>query len=183
MIKPPLKPSYAAPFNQVTVCTASDECLGIDTLTLSTNATGAAWTANLCVYVPLITSNQLVVSHFFWVNGATVNGNTDVGIYSADGTTKLVSTGATANAGTNVAQSVDVTNVTLAANSRFWLALGSDSGTQTYFLDPPSTLMLEFMGVRQQASGYSSGLPSSASLDAPSVAVVPLFGFSGASVF
>ena len=176
-------PPYMSPLNQIAISVAHAECLGRDLNAVSSVTSSAAWTANLCMYIPLLTTSPILVSRFYWVNGATVNGNTDVGIYSFDGATKIISTGATANAGTNAVQTVDVTDTTLAANASYWLALGSDSGTQTYFLDTPTTLMLEFIGARQQASGYSSGLPSTISLDVPSVAVLPMFGLLGASVF
>lgn len=177
------RPPYMSPLNQMAISVIYAECLGRDLNVLSSVSSSAAWTANLCIYVPLLTYQPVIVSHLWWINGATVNGNTDVAIYSFDGATKIVGAGATANSGTNTTQTVNVTDVTLAANSFYWLALGSDSGTQTYFLDAATALMLEFIGVKQQAAGYSGGLPTPISLDAPSVAVLPLFGLVGATTF
>ncbi len=163
----------------------SPECLGMDYLVTDNDIPSTAWTANLLVYVPLIAANALIVSQFFWYNGATVDGasHTDVGIYTEDGSTKLVSSGSTVNAGTSQFQAANISDVTLPANRRLWLALGCDSSTQTYRCTNLIISGLEFIGVKQQASGWSSGLPSSATFAAPSVAKMPIFGFTGKAVF
>jgi hypothetical protein len=161
----------------------SPECLGMDYLVTDNGIPSTAWTANLLVYVPLITANALIVSQFFWYNGTAVSGNSDAGIYTEDGMTKLVSTGSTANAGTSQFQATNITDVTLPANRRLWLALGCDNGTQTYRCTDLIVSGLEFIGVKQQASGWSSGLPTSATFAAPSIAKMPIFGFTGKAVF
>ena len=92
-----IAPSIVNLVDNITVSVFGPECCGIE-LEVASNATLGAgtWTANLLIFVPLITAEPLVVSQFFWYNGGTVNGNTDVGIYTEDGTTKLVSTTSTA---------------------------------------------------------------------------------------
>lgn len=174
-----ISPPLANLFNSITVNMLSPECLGADLMAVINRLSGAAWTANLLTFVPLMTTRPLLVSQFFWHNGATVNGETDVGIYNADGTVKLGSTGPTTNSGASQIQVVDVTNFTLTSNSRFWLALGSNSGTHTYWRSDPVANAQDFLGIKQQASGWSSGLPSSATFAVPSVAVLPHFGFTG----
>ena len=177
-----IRPPALTPLNNIIINPLSNECMGMDFLAMDTGFASAAWTANLVLYVPLITVEPMVVSRFFWRNGITVGGNTDIGIYNEAGTSKLVSTGSTANAGTSVIQSVDVTDFRLPACSRFWLALGCDSGTQTFWQANALGRGLEFAGARQQLSGWSSGLPATASLDAATIAALPLFGFTGGSV-
>lgn len=177
-----LSPPVSELRDNVTVHVFGPECLGKDFHGIDSGLASTAWTANLLVFVPLVLAEPLLVARMFWRNGGTVNGNTDVGIYNETGTTKLVSTGSVANSGTNVIQSVDVTDTFLPANSRLWLALGSDSATQTYLLANPVVSALDYIGVLQQAAGWSSGLPTSLAFAVPTVAVLPLFGFTGSSV-
>lgn len=178
-----ISPPYMSPLNQNTVSVIHAECLGRDINAVISVFSGGAWTANLCIYVPLLTAGSIVVSQFWWINGGTVNGNTDIAIYSTDGATRLIGTGATANSGTNAVQAVNVTDAVLPSSSLLWLALGSDSGTQTYFRVAASVQMLDFISIKQQAGGYSSGLPTPITLNTPTVAVLPWFGFTGAAVF
>lgn len=182
LLKEYLSPPQTSFRDSVTVLMIGAECLGLDMLAIDTATAGIAWTANLLCAVPLITAEPLLVTNFFWYNTATVNGNTDVGIYSADGATKLGSTGSTPNAGANQGQFVNSTDFTLPGNSRLWLVIGSDSATHTYAAANLVIAGLEFVGVQQQASGWSSGLPTSLTLAAPSQAKLPIFGFTGASV-
>lgn len=177
-----LSPAPFTLLNNTTVNSIGSDCLGFDYLTIDVASTSEAWTANQLTFIPLVTAERVLVSRFFWINGATVNGNTDIGIYNEAGTVKLGSTGSTLNAGTNVLQSVDVADFYLPENSRLWLALGSDSGTQTYRSVSSIAEMQDFVGIKQQASGWSSGLPSSITFGTPTVTVVPHFGFTSSAV-
>ena len=167
--------------NNRSIHTVSQECVRDELIAVDLGLTSIAWTANLLIFVPLILDEVLTVSQFFWENGGVVNGDTDVGIFSFDGQTKIGSTGATANSGTSQIQVVDVANFQLAASTWFWMALGSDSGTQTYVMSNLVTVGLDYIGVTQQGSGYSSGLPSTITPAATSAARLPLFGFTGSA--
>lgn len=175
-------PSLINPFNNVTVNVTSEDCLGGDIEGIDTGFASSVWTANLLVFVPLITCGPVLVNRFFWMNGAAVDSNTDVGIYDLDGTVKLGSTGSTVNSGTNTLQIVDVADFYLPPGRHLWLALGSDSSVQTYFNTNLVVAGLDFVCVKQQAAGWSSGLPSSITPAIPTAAKMPLFGFSGSSV-
>lgn len=177
-----VSPSLAGMRDGATVSVFSKECLSPELQVLGSTLGSATWTANLITYIPLVIAEALKVSQFFWTNGTAVAGNTDVGIYSADGTVKLGSTGSTANAGTSVLQVVDVTDFWLPPNSLLWLALGCDSGTQTFRRSNLIIHLQEFIGIKQQAAGWSSGLPSSATFANPSVASLPMFGFTAGTV-
>lgn len=166
----------------LTINTLSPECLGMEFLAEFQGWASAVWTTNLLVFVPLILPVPAIVNRFFWANGATVSGSTDVGVYNEDGTSKLGSTGSTLNSGTSAIQSVDVTDFYLPANRRMWLALGCDNATQTFWRSNLALVGMEFIGIKTQASGWSSGLPASITLATPSVAKTPLFGFTGNSV-
>lgn len=178
----PNVPPYNRLVSQKTISVASSECIGPDIVTGDVGVASAAYTANLLSIIPLVVTNPTVVSQFYWINGGTVNGSTDVGIYTEDGATKLGSTGSTANSGTSQIQVVDITNFNIPANRRLWLVLGSDSGTQTYKAGNTVAGFLSLIGVKQQASGWSSGLPSSLTFAAPSVAYLPYFGFTGGTI-
>lgn len=177
-ISPPLMSLVSA----ITINILSEECLGDDLVATDTLLGSATYTANLLTFVPLIVPEPTVVSQFFWHNGTATDAETDVGIYSEDGQTKLGSTGPTANSGTSQIQVVDVTNFLLAANQRYWLAIGSDSSSQTYWRANLIIPGLDFIGVKQQAAGWSTGLPATATLGIPTVAVLPWFGFTGGAI-
>ena len=168
--------------NAETINVLSHECLGLDMLYVASAFGSAVWTANLATYIPLFTMQPILVSQFFWFNGTAVNGNSDVGIYSQDGATKVSSTGSTANSGTSQIQVVNVSDVLLAANQRYWLALASDSGTQTFWRSTATARAQDYCAVKQQTSAWSSGLPASATFATPSVAVLPFFGFTGTTI-
>lgn len=166
----------------VTVNVASQECLGGDIEAIDTGFASSVWSANLLIFIPLITAEALLVSQFFWRNGTAVAGNTDVGVYSLDGTVKLGSTGSTLNAGTSAIQLVNVADFYLPANRQLWLALGCDDSSQTFFNTNLAVSGLDLIGVKQQVAGWSSGLPATVAPVAPTVAKMPLFGFTGKSV-
>lgn len=167
-------------WNNINVHPLGQECLGRYSI-VDNGAASTVWTANLLIFIPLLLIEPLLVSQFFWFNGATAADNTDVGIYSFDGATKFGSTGSTLNSGTNTLQVANVTDFWIPANTRMWLALGSDSATHTYILANPVVAVLDLIGVTQQAAGWSSGLPSTITPAVPTVAKLPLFGFSGKS--
>lgn len=166
----------------VTVNVVSPECLGGDIEAIDNGFASSVWSANLLIFIPLITAEALLVSQFFWRNGTVAAGNTDVGVYNLDGTVKLGSSGSTANAGTSAIQLANVADFYLPANRQMWLALGCDDGTHTYLNATLIVSGFDLIGVKQQAAGWSSGLPSTIAPVAPTVAKMPLFGFTGKSV-
>lgn len=177
------RPPYTRLLSEVNIYTLSQACVGAAALAIdNTTKASGVWTANRLIFLPFFTLQDVLVSQFFWTNGGTVNGNTDVGIYSEDGQTKIGSSGSTANAGTSVNQAVNVTDFFLAANHRYWLALGSDSGTQTYLRSTLVVTGMEYIGIKEQLSGWSSGLPATITPATSTVAVYPMFGFVGTAV-
>ncbi len=177
-----ISPPVTSLVNNVTINTLSPECIGPEMMGLDDGLASAVWTANRLIFLPLVTVQPVLVAQFFWINGSAVSGNTDVGIYDFAGTTKLGSSGSIANSGTTTLQTVDVADFTLPAHARFWLALGCDNATQAYWRANLVAQGLSLIGVKEQLSGWSSGLPSSIALGTPTVAVLPMFGFTGRSV-
>lgn len=166
----------------VTINTLSDQCVGPELNGLDDGLGSAVWTANRLIFIPLAIAQPITVSQFFWINGTVAAGNTDVGIFSFEGTAKLGSSGSTLNVGTSVLQAVDVVDFTLPGNSRYWMTLGCDDGTHTFWRGNLLASGLDLIGVKEQLSGWSSGLPSSITLGIPTVSVFPLFGFTGRAV-
>jgi hypothetical protein len=131
-----------------------------------------------------VLTHATLVSQFWWVNGATVDGSssTDIGIYTEDLATKLGSSTPTTNSGTSQIQVVNVTDFLIPPNRRLWLAFGCNSSTQTYDRINPIAGLMDLIGIKQQASGWSSGLPASITAAAPTVAYVPYCGFTGGTI-
>lgn len=119
-----------------------------------------AWgSANRAVFYPFMLPGPGTALKMFVMNGATINGNVDVGIYDAAGN-RLVSAGSTAQSGANALQVFDITDTELAAGVNYYMALASSSSTATFFADAQSrgrALPVLFV-----ASGFA--LPSTATL-------------------
>lgn len=177
-----IQPPYCFLANNTTIHPYDEACVGPEIIGLDNGIATGVWTANLLAFIPLILREPLLVAQFFWHNGIAVDGNTDVGIYNESGGAKLGSSGSTLNAGTSALQIVDVTNFYIPANVRLWLALGCDSSVQQFFRSVAPVVDQDYIGIKQQASGWSSGLPTSATLAIPTIAVLPTFGFTGKSV-
>lgn len=139
------------------------------------------WTANLVIFVPVIIRTATTIAQFYWENGATVNGNSAAALYNYAANVKLADTGPVANSGASVLQPVDITDVAI-PTGKYWLAFGCDSGTTTFNRANPNLVLLDAFGIKQQASGFSSGLPVPATLATPTVGILPVFGFTTRSV-
>jgi hypothetical protein len=74
---------------------------------INANALSAIWpSANRAIYWPIRIPCRYPVRRVWVYNGAAVSGNFDFGLYSMKGYGKIFSTGAVAQAGTNVPQYV-----------------------------------------------------------------------------
>jgi hypothetical protein len=137
-------------------------------------ASGTFSVANKAYYHPVLLPVGCVATKLWWVNGATVTGNVDVGIYDREGN-RLVSSGSTAQSGANTLQTVDVTDTPLSAGWHY-LAIACDTATATA---ATSTALLQHdhqLGMFQQTSAFA--LPSTATFAAPSTARAFLCGFA-----
>ena len=137
-------------------------------------------TANQAIYVPFYLTERLTVTQLWWVNGASVSGNVDVGIYSEDGR-RLISTGSTAQSGTNATQVVNITDTPLGPGL-FYLALAMDNNTGTLVRGTAGSVdRLKATGCAQEASAFA--LPATATFATIASDYVPLFGLTTRSVF
>lgn len=168
----------------VVMSTLSGECLGAVLASWGVQIGGfssGTWpAANRAYYLPFRLDEPWTVRRMFVFNGSTASGNIDLGIYSQAGT-RLVSSGSTAQAGTNGPQWVDVTDTPLSAGV-YYLALAASATTTTVFRTIQGTLSVwQAMGVREESSALP--LPATATFTAPSGSVyIPLFGASERTV-
>lgn len=146
--------------------------------TLGTPASAVWPTANRAIYVPLILPFAYPVKRAFWMNGTAVAGNVDLGIFNADTAAKLFSTGATAQAGTSVAQYVAVD--WLIPPGEYYLALSLSSGSGTTLRSTGITTQ-NILGYLQEGSAHP--LPTSMTPVAITVAYVPVFGITKLASF
>lgn len=164
----------------ITVHTWSPLSMGLYNAVNHLAATASATypTANMALYVPFWLPTPLTAIQMFVFNGATVSGNIDVGIYAADGT-RIVSSGSTAQAGTNALQAFDITD-TLLGPGNYYLAIAADNTTGTQFRTTFAARHAAGQGCFTQASAFA--LPATATFATVSAGSIPAFGFSTRAV-
>jgi len=144
------------------------------------NFVGGAWgTVNLANYIPLYLPVAFTFDAFITYNGATINGNLDIGVYDANDFSLIVSLGSTAQAGSiNARQEYAVTATTLSPGAYF-MGMASDSATGTYVkrgLATASRRNLHQIGGSYQTSAFplpDPMVPDKGSAIAP---FIPLMG-------
>lgn len=140
----------------------------------------AVWpAANRAIYIPFELDRAMLVTQMYCQNGATTAGNVDVGIYAGDGT-RRVSSGSTAQSGTNAVQTFDITDTWLGPGV-YYMALASDSGSATFFRlahGAPNDWLV--WGGLQQAAAFP--LPATATFAVNTTIYLPAFGLTGQAV-
>jgi hypothetical protein len=139
---------------------------------LSGSTSGAWPSANRAYYIPFGLTKSITAKLMFVYNGATASGNFDIGIYDQAGR-RLVSSGSTAQAGTNALQTVDITD-TWIGPGLFYLALALDNTTGTVQRTSASLARQRLTGCFQQATAFA--LPATATFAAVATANIPVFG-------
>jgi hypothetical protein len=134
-------------------------------------ASNAAWpTANLAFFFPFAVNGLAVVNKVGWVNGSTVSGNVDAGIYRPDGT-RIVSLGSTAQTPINVLQTATLTETTLTSGVYFF-ALVCDNTTAIFArFSAAATTQHDIFGIKQMAAAFA--LPATATFAVVSVNYAP----------
>lgn len=143
---------------------------------LAANLAAGTLTATSVYALPFLVWEPWTVRAASVSNGATVNGSWDIGVYSWDGATKHVSTGAVTQSGTTVPQVSTLTATTLAVG-RYWMALGISSATATYARWSLATNWFRVSGLMiHTVASSGSPLPATLTLAAPgAAAVIPFF--------
>lgn len=109
--------------------------------------------ANTAYFIPFILTKPFTSVKMAQLNGGTVSGNIDVGIYDDKGT-RLVSIGSTAQSGINNWQSFDITDILLGPG-KFFLAVAMDNTTATLFRGTvTNAAFLSCLGQREMASAF-----------------------------
>jgi hypothetical protein len=149
-----------------TISVASEECLN-DVLSLNSTApTSGAWpAANLAIFLPFHTSAPFPIQQVGWINGATVSGNVDMGVYDAAGT-RLGSIGSTAQAGVSVLQLAALSLTLDPGHYNMGFTCDNTTATITRIsLGPSSFAFGTAYQVQAQTSAFP--LPSTATLANP----------------
>ena len=116
--------------------------------------TSRAWpTANLALFTPFEIAATIIARKLWVIDGATVGGNIDLGIYREDGV-RLVSIGSTAQTPANSIQEFDIADTILRGPGRYYLAIAADSVTPTMFSTAPGAAFLGASGIVQQATAF-----------------------------
>lgn len=151
--------SYSAPNRLLmpmrhSIDTISDSWLPIRGWTGST-----VWpSANLAIYVPIGITQSILVKKLWFGSSSTSTGNVDMALYDAAGVAVVAATNA-AKIASNDEQVFDVTDTPIGPGL-YWIALSSDSATDTFNMIQTSAADCAQMGVLTEAAAYP--LPSTA---------------------
>jgi hypothetical protein len=121
------------------------------------NTTGTVG-ANTAFYTQVQVNTTITAYQMAWINGATLSGTVDVGIYS-DANVRLVSSAPQTQAGVSTVQAFDIADTVLTPGTYF-LALASSSATATFRNSNINANVLRACGVYQQAGLTSGTLPN-----------------------
>lgn len=157
---------------------------GFGAATAGTGASyaSAVWpSGSLAIFYPFFCTDPVTIKTMYLANGAAVSGNVDLGIYTAAGT-RLVSSGSTAQAGTNAPQLVDITDTVLPVFTELFMALAIDNTTGTTLRIAPGTVGSgRSIGLYQMAAAFP--LPATATFAAYGQTYIPVFGASQMTVY
>jgi hypothetical protein len=136
---------------------------------------GSNWlTAGLAWYVGFWLGARAIAKKMFVVNGNPLGSTVDLGIYLPDGT-RIVNTGATAQAGTAQMQIIDISDVTLEPGYYYMAAWCNNTTGSFNMVGQPNTPSQGMSGIFNQAS-VASNLPATATFAAMSGSRLPNFG-------
>lgn len=141
-----------------------------------------AWpSANLAIFIPFYTRSRILVTNFFWMNGATVSGNSDMGLYTQDGI-QIAHIGSTVQAGTSAMQVVAAAANLYLGQGLYYLALAADNVTATYGVGATGLLeMTRTLGMASMAAAFP--LPATATLATITADYIPSCGISLGATF
>ena len=126
--------------------------------------------ANGAIYIPFVAEAQVTCYQIGWINGSTVSGNIDVGIYDRTGV-RQVSKGSTAMAGASAIQLANITDTTLTPGNYF-LAMAVDNTTATFSRTNTGSEILRTFGLQVQTSAFA--LPATATFANPANSYIPV---------
>jgi hypothetical protein len=153
--------SYSAPNRLLLPARHSIDTLADSGLPHKDNGAAGAWpSANLAIYVPIIVLSRILVRKLWFAAGTTATGNVDMALYDLTGTAVVSATNA-AKSASQVEQVFDVTDTTVGPGC-YYIALASDSATDTFMRLAPAAPNAAAYGVLTESSAYP--LPSTATM-------------------
>jgi len=140
----------------------------------------AAWpTANKAIFVPFRLNELMRISNLSVINGGTVSGNIDGGIYTEDGV-RIASSGSVVQTGANSTQNLSIAAFNLPpGNYYLGTAMDNTTGTLGRFA-AANVSSLRAIGIKEQASAFP--LPSTATFAQITADYVPTFFLSTSGV-
>jgi hypothetical protein len=163
---------------KIAIHTGSIESLGIQLSNLLPgNPASFAWTtASNAIFVPFTLNLPVTVTRLFTLNGATVSGNIDMGVYTQDGA-RMSSFGATTQqANINGPQFVTPTAFTIGAG-RYYFGISIPNTAGTLFRTSVTVVRLQEMGVCNMAAAHP--LPATATFATATATYLPWIGIEG----
>lgn len=155
------------------------ECFGPTERLVAIAQSAIYGTAQKCTFVPMTLPVACVAQQMVVVNGVTINGNVDVGIYDKD-MNSLVTKGSTVQAGATAVQLFNIADTPLNPG-RYFLGFWSDSATNTFSSHSYNIRTLRMSGFLEKLA-VAGGLPTGAvATSVMTTAVVPVFGIVIAS--
>ena len=147
-------------------------------------SSGAWYSANGAVYLPIIVPTTCVARRMFWANGATVNASytVEAGIYAStvarDPGARIVSTGSVNQGTASQVQFSDITDTTLGPG-HYWLYMSCSTTSATFFRSDLATARYNEWIVLTEASVAPGSAPATATPAEPgSSSFAYLFGFA-----
>lgn len=141
----------------------------------ATPASGAHPTAAMAFFYPISVPIPYLVKRVYWVNGATLAGTVDVGLFSESGV-RILSCGATSPTPVNAIQFADVADTMLSPGA-YYLALSASLATTTFWRHTmQGAAQAQLLGALQMASAHA--LPATATFAAMGSSYLPYFGIT-----
>jgi hypothetical protein len=139
-------------------------------------ATAVYSAANRAHFIPLYIPRTVVVHRMWVLNGTSVSGTIDMGIYSETGT-KIVSKGGGDNqTGANAIQFLDITDTELARGTYYMAISMSNNVGHVLRIQPGIADLLKAYGIAIMDTAHA--LPATATLADPTSSYVPMFGIA-----
>lgn len=158
--------------------TFSREALGLPLhVLLSALSNSAVQAANRALFIPFTVEADFTIYAFEHLNGVTISGNFDTGIYD-DTLARLISLGPTAQVGASVLQRTAIAPLALAPGKRYWLAFAFDNATATTIAAGINANRASILAIAMQLAAFP--LPATATFAVPTgILNIPIVSISG----
>lgn len=143
------------------------------------NATTHSWpSGGVAIFVPFFLQQHMYVNGLYWMNGTTVAGNMDMGIFDQDGN-RIFSLGPVLQSGTSARQMNIVSPPIHLWAGLYYMGMVAETGSAAVMsdLNALSTgTMIQFFGMAQAPTSYP--LPLAPGLATMQQDFIPVFGIT-----